>query len=293
MWPICSSQRKVAAPLTGVLLTGLLTACSSTRADEAGLQIAASFYPLAFVAERIGGERVEVMNLTTPGTEPHDLALGFLETASVAEADLVVYQRGFQPAVDETVDAVVEDARVVDLTETVEIRPDDPHFWLDPLLLAQVGDHVAAALGDMDAARSEEYAARAVELRAELVTLDESYQAALGQCARSTVVVSHDAFGYLDRYGLTFEAINGLSPDAEPAPATLARLHELAIEAGVTTVFSETLASPKLAQTLAADLGVATAVLDPIEGLSEASAGDDYVDLMRANLAALRKANQC
>jgi zinc transport system substrate-binding protein len=293
MWPTRSSQRRIAATLIGVLLSSLLAACGITRSNDGGLQIAASFYPLAFVAQRIAGERAEVMNLTTPGTEPHDLELGFLETASVAEADLVVYQRGFQPAVDETVDAVVEDALVVDLTETVDIRPDDPHFWLDPLLLAQAGDQLAAALGDLDTERSVEYAARAAQLRAELVTLDESYHANLGHCARSTVVVSHDAFGYLDRYGLTFEAINGLSPDAEPTPATLARLHELAVKTGVTTVFSETLASPKLAQTLAADLGVVTAVLDPVEGLSDASAGDDYLDLMRANLAALRKANQC
>jgi zinc transport system substrate-binding protein len=292
MWSKPRRRAVAQAALTSVMMSSLLASCGSADAANAKIQIAASFYPLAFVAERIGGNQAEVMNLTTPGAEPHDLELGFLETAHVAEADLVVFERGFQPAVDETVDAVVEDAVVVDVAKTIAVRPDDPHFWLDPVLLADLGDEVAGALSEVDADHHDEYAARADQLRAELKALDETYLRALGQCDRSTVVVSHDAFGYLDRYGLTFEAINGLSPDAEPTPADLARLHDLAVQTGVTTVFSETLASPKLAQTLAADLGVTTAVLDPIEGPSESSS-DDYFDLMRANLAALRKANQC
>ena len=82
-------------------------------------------------------------------------------------------------------------------------------------------------------------------------------------------MVSHDAFEYLGRrYGLDVEPIAGLSPDAEPSARHLAALSDLAREKGVTTVFSERLASPKLAETLAEDAGIRTAVLDPIEGLT-------------------------
>jgi zinc transport system substrate-binding protein len=105
-------------------------------------------------------------------------------------------------------------------------------------------------------------------------------------------VVSHDAFGYLERYWLHLEAIAGLSPDAEPSPAHLAELQDVAQEVGITTVFTETLGSRELADTLARDLGLRTATLDPIEGVGEDSE-DDYLSLMRSNLAHLREANGC
>ncbi len=169
----------------------------------------------------------------------------------------------------------------------------DPHFWQDPLLLADVADAVAASLTEVDPAHTTAYAAHAADMRAELEALDADYTAGLARCTRRTVVVSHEAFGYLERYGLHFEAINGISPDAEPTPADLARLQQLVRDEGITTVFYETLATPKLAETLARDLGIGTAVLDPLEGLSDQTAGEDYLSLMRANLAALKEANGC
>jgi zinc transport system substrate-binding protein len=106
------------------------------------------------------------------------------------------------------------------------------------------------------------------------------------------VVVSHDAFGYLERFGITLEPIAGLSPDAEPSPAELARLQDLIREEELTTVFAETLGSSKMADSLAGDLGLETQTLDPIEGVA-ADSDDDYMTLMRRNLENLRSANGC
>ena len=106
-------------------------------------------------------------------------------------------------------------------------------------------------------------------------------------------MVSHDAFGYLDRYGLEFAPIAGLSPGAEPTPADLSRLQDLIRAEGITTVFSERLVSPRVSETLADDLDIRTAVLDPVEGLSDETRDEDYLSLMRANLAALQEANDC
>lgn len=285
-----------AGALSAALLLSGLTGCAAPDADTGEVRVVAGFYPLAYAAQRVAGDRSRVGNLTTPGGEPHDLELGFRETVSVADADVVVYERGFQSAVDETVANVAEGVRV-DAARVVALQQVDgevdPHFWQDPLLLADVGDAVAAALSEADPAHAAAYQANADDLRADLVALDRAYATGLSGCARSTVVVSHDAFGYLRRYGLRFEAITGLSPDAEPTPANLARLQELVGEQGITTVFSERLASPRLAQSLADDLGVRTAVLDPLEGLSDATAGEDYLTLMYANLTALQEANGC
>ena len=294
---------------TALASAALLAGCGgSDDAAENGRSAVAAFYPLAWVTGRVAGDDWEVTNLTGPGTEPHDLEVGISQTADIAEADVIVLEHGFQPAVDSTVETNAEDAVLVDAAEAVELMPAsehehegeeaghgevDPHFWQDPLLMADLGDAVAEQLAELDPDRAATYDDNAAQLRGELEELDQSYADGLASCERSTTVVSHEAFAYLARYGLTFEAIAGLSPDAEPTPADLARLEQLVRRDGVTTVFSERLASSKMSDTLASDLGLETAVLDPIEGLSDETAEDDYLSLMGQNLDALRKANGC
>jgi zinc transport system substrate-binding protein len=277
-----------------VLLLPALTGCGALADTGTGVQVAAGFYPLQYVAERVAGNQADVEVMTQPGGEPHDATLSVRETALVAEADVVVVAGGVQPAVDDAVASAAEDGTVVDTsspgfetTNAPQIRPDDPHFWLDPLLMADLGDAVAEALADTDPQQADAYRDHAADL------LDQAYADGLADCERSTVVVSHDAFGYLDRYGLEFAPISGLSPGAEPTPADLSRLQDLIRAEGITTVFSERLVSPRVAETLAEDVGVETAVLDPVEGLADETRDEDYLSLMRANLAALEKANGC
>jgi zinc transport system substrate-binding protein len=282
------------------LLVGV-TGCAAFSDDnpDGKVTVAAAFYPLAFVAERVGGDEVQVTNLTQPGQEPHDLSLSIRETAQIEDADLVLVQKGFQPPVDDAVDQVAA-GRVLDVADVVDLKDStenegekDPHFWQDPTLMAQLTEAVADELVEIDPAHAASYRANAEQLVGELDQLAADYERGLQDCERDTIVVSHDAFSYLDRFGLRVESIAGLSPDAEPTPADLARLQELIRTEGITTVFSERLVSPRLAQTLADDLGVKTAVLDPIEGLSDETADENYVSLMLANLAALEEANGC
>jgi zinc transport system substrate-binding protein len=286
--------------VSALLLLPALTGCGALADTGTGVQVAAGFYPLQYVAERVAGDDAEVEVLTQPGGEPHDATLSVRETALVAEADVVVVAGGVQPAVDDAVANAAEGGTIVDTSgpdfgtsSEPEIRPDDPHFWLDPLLMADLGDEVAEALADTDPDHADAYRSNAADLRADLERLDDAYEEGLADCERNTVVVSHDAFGYLDRYGLEFAPIAGLSPGAEPTPADLSRLQDLIRAEGITTVFSERLVSPRLTETLADDLGIRTAVLDPAEGLTDETADQDYLSLMRENLAALREANGC
>lgn len=169
---------------------------------------------------------------------------------------------------------------------------EDPHFWQDPIRMAAVVDALADELGDLHPEQRTTFEARAAQVRTELESLDTRFRTGLSDCARDTVVVSHAAFGYLSKYGLHFESINGLSPGAEPTPSDLARLQELIRTKGITTVFSETRATQKLADTLARDTGVTTAVLDPLEAVPSGNKGN-YLTIMQRNLDALRKANGC
>ena len=280
-----------------LLAGGALSGCAAlTGADTRGTQVAAAFYPLAFVAERVAGRHAHVVDLTQPGAEPHDLELTIRETAQVASADLVVHESGFQAAVDDAVaqnaTGAVLDAASVGLEKAPDGRP-DPHFWQDPLRMADLGDLVARRLSTIDPAHQRQFAANAARLRRQLTALDTAYRQGLAGCRRDTVVVSHDAFGYLRTYGLRIEPVAGLSPGAEPTPADLGRLQSLIRTDGITTVFHERLGSPRVTESLAHDAGVASAVLDPIEGLSDRTSGEDYLSLMRENLTALEKANGC
>jgi zinc transport system substrate-binding protein len=305
-----SPATRTARLLAVVSAAALVSGCGALADEGAGdgREVVASFYPLAWVAERVAGDDWTVTNLTEPGGEPHDLALTIEATAELVESDLVVYLGGFQPAVDDGIEANAGGARldaadVVDLQsldehdhageDTHDHGDADPHFWQDPARMALLAQAVGEELASLDEAGADGYRTRATELADRLRALDSEYAAGLAGCERDVVVVSHDAFGYLEKYGLHLAPIAGLSPDAEPTPSVLADLSELIRSEGLTTVFSERLASPALAETLAGDLGIETAVLDPVEGLTDETSDADYVSLMRANLAALQEANGC
>lgn len=290
-----------------------LTACTASTPDRTGaatggrLKVAVAFYPFQFVAERVGGDEVTVENLTPPGSEPHDLELNPLQVGSLATADLVVFQSGFQPAVDTAIKQAtpkrtVDTASFLTIVHAQEEGEDgdhdsaelDPHTWLDPINMIDVAKHVQSALTDARPEAAAEFAANANTLVAELTDLDNDIKAGLAHCKITSFVTSHAAFGYFaKRYGLTQVAIRGIEPDVEPTAERIHEVQVIAKERGVTTIFFETLTSPVVAQSIAGDLGLKTDVLDPLEGITDESRGSDYLEVMRANLAALEAAGQC
>jgi len=248
----------------------------------------ASFYPLAFAAEQVGGPGLNVENLTPPGAEPHDLELSPIDAAALRDARLVLLLgHGFQPQLEDAAGGGDNVLRLLD-TPGLDVLPNgDPHVWLDPLRYARIVMRIGEALGREQAA---------AQLVSRLRELDAEYRSGLADCARHEIVTSHEAFAYLaQRYGLEQIPITGLSPEAEPQPADLAHVVQLVEERGVTTIYYETLVSPRIAQTVARETGATTAVLDPIEGLTkdEIAAGDDYFTRMRANLRALEEGLGC
>lgn len=291
---------------------------ASGQGGEGAIEVIASFYPLAEVAERVGGDRVAVTNLTPAGSEPHDLELDPGQVADLEDAGLVVVLGGgFQPAVEEVAarraGPTLEVLRVLPISQEGAVEEDghgdeeahdhgdgevafDPHVWLDPALMLATLDEVTAALVELEPDAAGVFETNAEAFRAELDALDGDYEEALSDCDRSIIVVAHDAFGRLaDRYDLTQEAIAGLSPEAEPDPARLAELTDLVEDEGITTVFTETLVSPRVAETLAREAGVQTAVLNPLEGLTDDQLGEGatYESVMRENLDALTAALGC
>ncbi len=258
-------------------------------------KIVAAFYPLAFAAEQIGGNGVDVKNLTPAGAEPHDLELTPSDVRVVDGAALVLYLgNGFMPGLETAV--AQREGRSLDLLAGKTLLTGreagsgtslDPHVWLDPVRYAAIVGAIGRALGDKAATAS---------LVSQVDLLDAEYKRVLAHCRRHEIVTSHAAFGYLAaRYGLRQIPLEGLAPEAEPSAKDIARLVDAVRASGATTVFFEPLVSPKLAQTVAREAKVQTAELDPIEGLSSDSiaSGSNYFTVMRANLAALRTALEC
>ncbi|GGO80678.1 metal ABC transporter substrate-binding protein [Wenjunlia tyrosinilytica] len=292
-----------------------LTGCSpeSGGSGNGKVDATASFYPLEYITKRIGGEHVNVTGLTKPGVEPHDLELTPRQVGRLSDTDLVVYLKGLQPAVDEAVSQahpkhLVEATRYSPLVahgEEVdavhggtapeegghgENASGDPHIWLDPTRLAKVAEGVNKQLAAADPAHAASYKANTDKLVGELNALDKEFTEGLSGVKRRTFVTTHAAFGYLaERYRLDEVGISGLDPEAEPSPAHLADLHRTAEEKKVSTIFFETLANPKTAKTLAEDLHLKTAVLDPVEGVRDPKKSD-YFSVMRQNLKNLQAA---
>ncbi|MGG5258612.1 metal ABC transporter substrate-binding protein [Phycicoccus avicenniae] len=311
--------------LTALAVTPLLALAgcgsgsgSSGTGSDAALEVSAAFYPLQWVSQQVGGDLVDVRSLTKPGAEPHDLELTPKDVGELAQSDVVVYLKGFQPAVDDAVASQAKDAGFdvsadadLDLTASedghdhagesaeehdahAEEGGRDPHFWLDPVRFEKVATAVGERFATADPEHAATYRANATKVVEELKTLDGEFRTGLAQCTSKELVTGHAAFGYLaQRYGLSQEGIAGISPDAEPDAATLRDLAAHVEEHGVKTVYAETLVSPALAETLARETGATVEVLDPIEGITKTSKGTDYLEVMRSNLATLEKGQQC
>ncbi|WP_245623020.1 metal ABC transporter substrate-binding protein [Spirillospora albida] len=307
--------RPLSLTAAAVLALGGLAACGDADAGSSGEpEVIASFYPVAWLAERVGGPDATVRTLTKPGAEPHDLELTARQIADVGEADLTFYVKGVQPAVDDAVGKHGK-GKALDAATLVKTLPPpaeeehgqeeeehgheehesshDPHIWLDPSRMATIATALGDRLASVDAPRAAAYRERAKTLAAQLTALDGRYRDGLKTCKTKSVVTAHAAFGYLtDRYGLRQISIAGVDPANEPSPKRLAELTHEIEEAGATTVFTETLVSPKVAQTLAREAGVKTAVLDPVEGIAAGASGD-YLTIMQKNLDTLRPALGC
>ncbi|AGI90744.1 Metal transport system ABC transporter substrate-binding protein [Streptomyces albidoflavus] len=316
------------------LSLGVLSACGGAESGgsaDGKLAVTASFYPLEFLVEQIGGDHVDVTTLTGPGVEPHDLDITPRQTGRMSEADVLLYLRGLQPAVDKAVDqaGVKNTVDAADLTtleahgsssgdghdhgegdghdhgeeeghDHAEEEGDghdhgdsglDPHVWLDPVKYAEMADGVGEALQKADPDHAADYRKNTEALTGKLKKLDQNYRDGLKNTDTRTFITTHAAFGYLaERYGLDQESIAGVDPESEPSPARMKELQKIAAQEKVTTVFFETLASDRTAKVLAEDTGLRTGVLDPLEGITDKSQGDDYLEVMEANLAALKKA---
>lgn len=303
-----------ACTLSLPLLTGCGTQPADTAAGDGRLRVLTSFYPMYDFACKIGGDCIDVTNMVPSGTEPHDWEPSTNDLKNLEKADVFIYNGAdMEPWADDLLVSRSDTLRVVEASENVELRTTDgehehahehegadhhhgdfdPHVWLDPENAKIEMEAIRDALAEADPANAQTYQANFDKYAAELDALDAEFREKLAPLPNRTIVVAHEAFGYLcDAYGLTQVGIEGLSPDSEPDPGRMAEVIDFVREHSISTIFFEELVSPKVAEAIASETGAQAKMLSPLEGLSDeqAAAGADYFSVMHDNLAALMEA---
>ena len=291
--------------------------------SEKKLNVMASFYPMYDFATKVGGDKVEVTNMVPAGTEPHDWEPAATDVKNLEEADVFIYNgAGMEHWTEDVLGAldnkelkVVEASRGLTLLEGKEEDEEetedsssdsdasdestdseityDPHVWLDPLNAKAEMENIKNAFVEADP-DNKDYYEQNYEIYAEKFDqLDKEYTDGLADTKSKDLITSHEAFGYLcQAYGLNQVGIEGLSPDSEPDASRMNEIIKFAKENNVKTIFFEELVSPKVSETIADEIGAKTAVLNPLEGLTddEISAGEDYFSVMESNLKTIEDA---
>jgi len=277
---------------------------SPLETDHGKLIVVASFYPLAYMSEQIGGEHAIVVCLIQPGNDVHNWQPSTKQLVAANEADVIVYngagldgwmQDVILPAINTQGKTVVDTTDGVDLLRSTDPTEDglyDPHTWVSPYVAAQQAEHIFDAMAEKDPANRDYYTANWVTLKAELDGLDSSYREQLSNRTKNDIFVTHDAFGYIAaRYGFVQHGILGLSADEQPSTQTIVEIVDDMESTGVYTFYLEPGYSDVYVQTVREELssrtgrGVKVLELYHMDGPLE---GRDYLQQMEKNLENLR-----
>ncbi|HYM65253.1 MAG TPA: zinc ABC transporter substrate-binding protein [Candidatus Sulfotelmatobacter sp.] len=303
-------KNKIIALIFGIIILILLgflfINAKNTSKPSGKIQVAASFYPMYFFASQIGGDKAQVFNITPAAAEPHDYEPTTQDVVRINQSQMLVLNGGKLEAWGDKIKDQLQGTRTLIITAgeglaNKQINENgqniqDPHVWLDPILAKTEVERIEKGFEKIDPKDSIYFQNNASKLYRQLDGLDLEYKTGLKSCQKKDFITSHAAFGYLSaQYGINQIPISGVSPDQEPSAQTLAKISDLIKKEDIKIVFFESLVSPKLSQTIAAETGAKTMVLDPIEGISDndLNKGQNYLTVMKSNLAALQTALEC
>lgn len=285
--------------ILGIFLSRSLISQPKQKMQQSDkIRVVTSFYPLYFFANQIGGEKADVIDITPFGAEPHDYEPTAMDMAKIENSRILIVNGNFEPWIDK-VKTNLEGKNITIITAGEGLfsqKVPDPHVWLSPKLANKEVKAILAGFLKSDSPNRDYYQKNADRLLVKLDDLDKKYQQGLNSCRKKDIITSHLSFYYLAKeYGLNQTAISGLSPDSEPSPRQLTEIADFAKKNSIDFIFFEKLISPKLAETIAEEIGAKTLLLDPLEGISqnEIESGENYFTKMETNLTNLKLALQC
>jgi len=278
---------------------------SDNNIKSGKLAVATSFYPLYFFTSQIGGDLVDVFNLTPAGSEPHEYDLTSGDILKIKKSQMLVLNGGLEVWADAVKENIKNDNIFVlmvgdglldnsqnEFGETVK----DPHIWLSPSLAIKISEKIYQGLVQVDPKNQNYYESNLDILKAKLNNLENEFSQGLENCQKKEFVTSHRAFSYLSKeFDLYQMSIAGLSTEEEPSLKQMTEITQFVKDNDIKYIFFESLGNTELTQTIANETGAQVLVLNPIEGLTdgELSQGKDYFSEMRVNLKNLRLALEC
>jgi zinc transport system substrate-binding protein len=270
----------------------------SSQTQNSKLQVTTSFYPLYFFAKQIGGNAINVTNLTPAGSEPHDYEPTASQIDTIYKSQLFIYNgNGLEPWADKIQSELkTKNLQYIQMSDKLTPIDRDPHFWVSPSQGIKQAAFIRDKLVEIDSINRNLYEENADKLFSQLLELESNFKSTLSNCKQKELVSSHNFMQYVARdYGFKSTPVSGISPEDEPSSQDLTSLTELVKSKGIKYIVTETLVSPKLAETLANEVGAKTVVINPLEGLTEEeiNAGQDYISVQKTNLSNLTKALDC
>lgn len=313
---------KLSRVITLLALAGLLVSCGdsqeSTPASTADrITVAASFYPIAEIVQRVGGGDVELLALTAPGIEPHDSELSAKQLDELSKANLVFYiGGGFQPDLEKAIASLPKTTVAIDLLKSVDVISSeddhaeeesdghdhgnsdiDPHVWLDPANMAEMAITVAAEISKMEAIESTTALTERLNTYSnELTEVGTLIDTTFASCERKELVSAHDAFTYFTkRANLIAVPISGVDPENEPSAKELEATAKIAKDRNVTTVFFEEVLPKAFADTVAKAIDASIESINAVETISQSDldAGVTYSSIMKSNITKIATALGC
>ncbi len=282
-----------------------LTGCTKNevgQTDESKLQVYTSFYCIYDFVNKIGGDKIQLYNIVPTGTEPHNWEPTAGDMRKLSNADLLFYNgAGMENFVDSVKQSVENDKiKYIELSEGIELIKKneesniyDPHIWLNPINAEKEALKIKNALSEADSQNADFYNKNYEDFSKKAKELDKSFSDMVNNNENKTIVVAHEAYGYLcQAYGLKQLAIEGLSADSEPSPAKMAEVSEFIKNNKIKFIFFEELLAVKAADVISEETGAKLLVLNPFEGLSQEDIdnGEDYFSVMYKNLENIDKA---
>jgi zinc transport system substrate-binding protein len=295
--------------LAGCSSKSISTSNKSKKYRSEKIKIVTTFYPIYEFTKNVAKENADIKLLIPSSIEPHEWEPTPKDVGTIQNADLFIYNSPYMetwvPNIEKSLDnkksSFIEASSGISLIKGQENEEEqgnnnhidqmDPHVWLSPVLAQKEVQNITKALINIDPAHKEEYKKNSDDYIKKLKVLDDHYRTTLMNMKNKEIITQHAAFGYLTKqYGLIQVPIAGLSPSNEPSPSRLADLKQFAKSDDIKTIFFEEVA-PKVANTLASEIGAKTAVLNTLEGLSEEDQkqGIDYISVMEKNLQILKK----
>lgn len=289
-----------------VLVLGACGQKTSQDSKEAkGMKIVTSFYPIYAMVKEISSDLNDVRMIQS-SSGIHSFEPSANDIAAIYDADVFVYHShtleswagSLDPSLQNSKVKVIEASEGMTL-ERVSGLEDmqagdgidektlyDPHTWLDPEKVAEETQIIADKLSELDNANKDTYQKNAQSYSNKAHDLTNKYKPIFEKASQKTFVTQHTAFSYLaKRFGLNQLGIAGISPDQEPSPRQLTEIQEFVKTYKVKTIFTESNASSKVADTLVKSTSVSLKTLNPLE--ADPQNDKSYLENLEENLAVL------